>query len=103
MSDRHETTRERRLEAALRDVRNKGIVAGAAVMARAPDWRERVTEVLDIIDAALAPDPELPARSEEEELRTMMRDPRYWRTREPDFVRRVTEGFRKLVEGDHGK
>ncbi len=27
----------------------------------------------------------------------MMRDPRYWRTREPDFVRRVTEGFRRLV------
>jgi hypothetical protein len=27
----------------------------------------------------------------------MMRDPRYWRTREPDFVKRVTEGFRRLV------
>jgi len=26
-----------------------------------------------------------------------MRDPRYWRSREPDFVRRVTEGFRRLV------
>jgi hypothetical protein len=27
----------------------------------------------------------------------MMRDPRYWRTREPEFVKRVTEGFRALV------
>jgi hypothetical protein len=27
----------------------------------------------------------------------MMRDPRYWRSREPDFVRRVTDGFRRLV------
>jgi len=26
-----------------------------------------------------------------------MRDPRYWRTREPEFVRRVTEGFRRIV------
>ncbi len=29
----------------------------------------------------------------------MMRDPRYWRTREPEFVRRVTDGFRRLVGG----
>ncbi len=33
----------------------------------------------------------------EAELRAMMRDPRYWRTREPAFVTRVTEGFRRLV------
>jgi hypothetical protein len=41
-----------------------------------------------------APEPE-----SEAELRAMMRDPRYWRTREPEFVRRVTEGFRRLVNG----
>lgn len=92
------TTREQRLEAALREVRTKGVVAGAAVMARAPDWRERVTEVLDIIDAALAA-----PRSEEEELRAMMRDPRYWRDRDPNIIRRVSEGFRKLVEGNDGR
>jgi hypothetical protein len=34
---------------------------------------------------------------DEAELRKMMRDPRYWRSREPDFVKRVTEGFRRLV------
>jgi len=38
-----------------------------------------------------------PAAASEAELRAMMRDPRYWRTREPEFVRRVTEGFRRLV------
>jgi hypothetical protein len=37
------------------------------------------------------------AAPDEAELRRMMRDPRYWRTREPDFVKRVTEGFRRLV------
>jgi len=42
---------------------------------------------------------DLPAASQEQELRVMMRDPRYWRTREPDFVKRVTDGFRRLAKG----
>jgi len=40
-----------------------------------------------------------PEAMDEGELRRMMRDPRYWRSREPEFVKRVTEGFRKLVGG----
>lgn len=32
----------------------------------------------------------------ETELRNMVRDPRYWRNREPAFVARVQEGFRRL-------
>jgi hypothetical protein len=36
----------------------------------------------------------------EDELRTMMRDPRYWRKRDPDFVARVSDGFRKLFPGE---
>jgi hypothetical protein len=36
---------------------------------------------------------------DEGELRKMMRDPRYWRSREPEIVRRVTEGFRRLTGG----
>lgn len=32
----------------------------------------------------------------EDSLREMMRDPRYWRTRDPEFVARVTDGFRRL-------
>lgn len=35
----------------------------------------------------------------EEQLRDMMRDPRYWRQREPEWVKRVTDGFRALVGG----
>ena len=31
--------------------------------------------------------------------REMMRDPRYWRERDPDFVARVTDGFRRLYGG----
>lgn len=32
----------------------------------------------------------------EDGLAEMMRDPRYWRRRDPDFVARVTAGFKKL-------
>lgn len=39
----------------------------------------------------------MPTAATEAELRAMMRDPRYWHSREPAFVQRVTEGFRKLV------
>jgi hypothetical protein len=36
------------------------------------------------------------AAADEAELRKMMRDPRYWQKREPDFVNRVTDGFKRL-------
>lgn len=45
-------------------------------------------------DGMAAPEP-----TSEAELRKMMRDPRYWRTREPEFIRRVSDGFRRLVNG----
>ena len=48
-------------------------------------------------EPGLSRDSAPPARESEAELRAMMRDPRYWRSREPEFVRRVTEGFRRLV------
>jgi hypothetical protein len=32
-------------------------------------------------------------------LDDMVRDPRYWRQRDPDFIGRVTEGFKKLYAG----
>lgn len=41
----------------------------------------------------------MPEAADEAELRRMMRDPRYWRSREPEFVKRVSDGFRKLVGG----
>jgi len=35
---------------------------------------------------------------EEAELRAMVRDPRYWKQRDPAFIGRVTEGFRRLFK-----
>ena len=37
-----------------------------------------------------------PAEGGESELHTLMRDPRYWRDRDPAVVSRVTEGFQRL-------
>jgi hypothetical protein len=48
-------------------------------------------------EPTLSRDAQAEAGPDEAELRKMMRDPRYWRSREPDFVKRVTEGFRRLV------
>ncbi|MFN3826926.1 MAG: capsid assembly protein [Micavibrio sp.] len=36
------------------------------------------------------------AALEEGDLRSMMRDPRYWKTRDPSYVAKVTEGFRRM-------
>lgn len=35
----------------------------------------------------------------EDALREMVRDPRYWRDRDPEIVQRVTEGYRSLFPG----
>ena len=56
--------------------------------------------MMEAKEPPLSRDAAADAAPDEAELRRMMRDPRYWRSREPDFVRRVTEGFRRLV-GEH--
>ena len=38
-------------------------------------------------------------KTQEEALREMMCDPRYWRQRDPELVNKVRDGFRKLVGG----
>jgi len=59
--------------------------------------------VLALYRMALAEEPEMFGEAgsgalvaSEEQLVEMMRDPRYWRDRDPEFVARVTEGFRRL-------
>jgi hypothetical protein len=54
---------------------------------------------LDLISEVYVSDTPPGVKYTEAQLREMMRDPRYWRTREPEFVKRVTEGFRALVGG----
>jgi hypothetical protein len=60
-----------------------------------------ITYKMDLISEVYVSDTPPDAKRETEaELREMMRDPRYWRTREPEYVKRVTKGFRTLVGGD---
>lgn len=39
----------------------------------------------------------------EKELREMMRDPKYWRDRDPETVRKIEDGFKKLYGGNDGQ
>lgn len=64
-------------------------------------WSENGREYpLDLVAEVYVSDTPPVVKETEEELREMMRDPRYWRQRDPDFVKRVTDGFRALVGGD---
>jgi hypothetical protein len=56
-----------------------------------------MARMMEAKEPALPREAEVERGPDEAELRRMMRDPRYWRAREPDFVKRVTEGFRRLV------
>ncbi|PHK95879.1 hypothetical protein CR162_05955 [Pseudoroseomonas rhizosphaerae] len=47
-------------------------------------------------EPGLVRDAEPAEQLDEQALRRMMRDPRYWRAREPEYVKRVTDGFRRL-------
>lgn len=40
-----------------------------------------------------------PATPDEGALRGMMRDPRYWRDRDPSYVAQVTQGFQRMYSG----
>ena len=55
---------------------------------------------MDLISEVYVSDTPPSVTETEAQLREMMRDPRYWRTREPEWVKRVTDGFRALVGGD---
>jgi len=53
----------------------------------------------DLISEVYVSDTPPVVKETEAELREMMRDPRYWQKREPEWVKRVTDGFRALVGG----
>ena len=35
-------------------------------------------------------------QNQEQELRNLMKDPRYWKHQDPEIVKRVEEGFKRL-------
>lgn len=59
-----------------------------------------IEQMMRKAEPALGRDAAMPAAADEAALRQLMRDPRYWKQREPAFVQRVTDGFRRLVGAD---
>ena len=43
---------------------------------------------------------ESPNAMSEQDLQSMMRDPKYWRDKDPSFVSKVTEGFKNMYGGE---
>jgi hypothetical protein len=54
------------------------------------------------LDALEGPNGDAPVSAAEEQLREMMRDPRYWRDRDPQLIDRVSCGFQRLYPGQNG-
>jgi sulfur transfer protein SufE len=49
-------------------------------------------------DPSLRQEAQTQTSMDELELKSMMRDPRYWREKDPVFVAKVTEGFKKMYD-----
>ena len=49
-------------------------------------------------DGSFSGDTQASAGQSEQELREMMNDPRYWKDRDPHFVKQVTEGFQQIYK-----
>jgi hypothetical protein len=69
---------------------------GALGLAGVYKW-EQVVAIPQDAPATAPPPVKNDEEITEKVLREMMRDPRYWKDRDPSFVQRVTDGFRKLV------
>lgn len=50
-------------------------------------------------DGSFANDTQPAGQATEAELREMMNDPRYWKDRDPHFIKQVTEGFQQIFRG----
>ncbi|MDO9708694.1 capsid assembly protein [Paracraurococcus lichenis] len=71
-----------------------------AALAATAEGVTAMEQMMAAQEPGLAREAEVPAPESESALRAMMRDPRYWRSRDPQFIQRVTEGFRRLVGGN---
>lgn len=49
-------------------------------------------------DGSFAGNTQAVAGASEKELREMMNDPRYWKDRDPHFIKQVTEGFQQIYK-----
>ena len=69
-------------------------------LASSPDGIRALRKLMESGEPALSGRGGAPAPVSEAELRAMMKDKRYWKDRDPELVRIVTEGFERLYPGD---
>ncbi|MEG3618980.1 hypothetical protein V5T82_10985 [Magnetovibrio sp. PR-2] len=58
-----------------------------------------MAEMMQSREPALTRNAEFTPGTSEDDLKRMMKDPRYWKERDPAFVGRVRDGFKKLYPG----
>ena len=54
--------------------------------------KETPEEIMEMINGTIENKPEIT----EEELREMMKDSKYWKDQDPEYVKKVENGFKKL-------
>ncbi|MCW8915045.1 MAG: hypothetical protein OQK24_04235 [Magnetovibrio sp.] len=59
-----------------------------------------MAEMMKSREPSLSRNSEITSGASELDLKRMMKDPRYWKERDPAYVKRVREGFRNLYPGD---
>lgn len=57
--------------------------------------KETPEEIMEMINGTVENKPEIT----DDDLREMMKDPKYWRDQEPEYVRKIENGFKKLYGG----
>lgn len=61
-----------------------------------PQGIQSVYKMMQSMEPTVATDKNAQSNLSDEELRHMMRDPKYWRDRDPEYVRKIESGFKKL-------
>lgn len=70
-----------------------------AALAASPDGIRAMRRLMESDEPSLAAPGGAPVPADEGDLREMMKDKRYWRDRDPAFIRAVTDGYRRLYDG----
>lgn len=71
-----------------------------AALASSPDGIRAMRKLMESGEPTLSGRGGAPAPASEAELRVLMKDKRYWKDRDPELVRVVTEGFERLYPGN---
>lgn len=70
-----------------------------AALAASPDGIRAMRRLMESGEPPLGMPGGSPTPASEGDLREMMKDKRYWRDRDPAFIRAVTDGYRRLYDG----